>query len=63
MNANITNSLNDADEYTYHAFNANDNSNKMISLYEKTVSDIYRCEKEEYDILHCYLNCKRDISL
>ena len=53
----------DVDEYTYHAFKASDNSNKMISLYEKTVSDIYRYEKEEYDLLHSHLNCKRDTSL
>lgn len=53
----------DVDEYTYHAFKANDNPNKTIASYEKKVSDIYKYEKKEYDILHSHLKFKLDISL
>lgn len=53
----------DLNERTYHAFKANDAPNKTIASYEKKVSDIYKYEKKEYDILHSHLKIKLDISL
>ena len=53
----------DDDGNNLHAFSSNENSNKMISAYEKRSADIYKDEKKAYDELHSYLEIYKDVKL
>lgn len=53
----------DKDEHRYHAFHSKDNPNKMMSTYEKRVSDVYKDEKQAYDELHSHLKVCTDVKL
>lgn len=50
----------DIDKRCYHAFNPNDNPNKMMSAYKKRASNIYKDEKQAYDELHSHLTIYMD---
>lgn len=52
----------DSDE-TYHAFNTNENPNKMMGIYEKKVADIYKEEKQIYDKMHSQLKFPLNVKL